>query len=103
MHLRLTPAARADLAEIRDFTRARWGQDQWSRYLDRLNLCLERIADDPGLGLSREPILPGLRSLTCQRHLIFFTVAGGEVVVLRLSHAARDHAALRFADDLDAP
>ena len=105
MTVRLSLRALQDIEEIRAFTVERWGQDQWLRYFAALSSALERIAANPSCGRPRDLIRDGMRSLTFQRHLIFFQSArdlGGRVAILRVVYERRNFAALSYHDDLEA-
>ena len=102
--LRLSLRAVQDIEEIRAFTVRVWGLDQWLRYFAALTAALERIAEEPTCGRPRDLIRQGMRSLSFQRHLIFYQSApdsGGRVAVLRIVHERRNFAALSYHDDLD--
>ena len=43
----LSPAAQADLEQIWDYTRDRWGVDQAEEYLRELQRAIERSAANP--------------------------------------------------------
>ena len=103
MRAKLTRTARRDLDDIRTYTLARWGQDQWLRYFVGLSAAFERIAKDPQTGRQRDKLHKGLRSLTFEQHVIFFNPirhAGGAIVVVRIVHQRRNMTALSFTDDL---
>jgi toxin ParE1/3/4 len=104
MRARLTRTARRELEDIRKYTVARWGRDQWLRYFGGLSAAFERIASDPQTGRQRDMLHRGLRSLTFEQHVIFFnpTVhAGGLIVIVRIVHQRRNLTALSFIDDLE--
>ncbi len=104
MRARLTRTARRDLEDIRKHTVARWGREQWLRYFAGLSAAFERIANDPQCGRQRDALHKGLRSLTCEQHVVFFSPtrhAGGAPVILRIIHQKRNISALLFTDDLE--
>lgn len=104
MRAKLTRSARRDLEDIRRFTVDRWGRDQWLKYFAGLQLSFERITTDSGCGRPRDALSAGLRSLTCEQHVIFFSPirrANGAVVIVRIVHQRRNLAALSLTDDLD--
>ncbi len=65
-------AARRDLNEIRAYTVERWGEAQWLRYCRGLVATFERIEADPMTGRGRDLFRPGMRSVTYERHIVFF-------------------------------
>jgi toxin ParE1/3/4 len=103
--VRLSRRAYKDIQDIKAFTLQRWGETAWVRYFAGLSAALDKVADDPASGRPRDAFLDGMRSLTYERHLIFFIPAresGGRTAVLRIVHQARNLDALSYQDDLDA-
>ncbi|MEQ8404998.1 MAG: type II toxin-antitoxin system RelE/ParE family toxin [Oceanicaulis sp.] len=104
MTIRLSRRARADLEDVRTFTRARWGADQWLAYYKKIVHAFELIAAQPEQGRDRSLFAPGMRSINCGRHVIFYKrleAAKGEPVVLRIVHQRRHLPGLLYHDDLD--
>ena len=104
MTVRLSQRALKDIQDIRSFTMERWGDAAWMRYFVGLSAALDRVADDPASGRPRDAFLTGMRSLTYERHLIFFMPArdsDGRTAVLRIIHQARNLAALSYHDELE--
>lgn len=104
MSIRLSRRARRDLDEIRDHTIEAWGREQWLRYYRGLAAAFDAIAATPMIGRDRSLFGPGIRSLPCGAHLIFFSpleAAGGAPVILRIVHQKRYLPALSYHDDLD--
>jgi toxin ParE1/3/4 len=95
----LTAAAEADLADIRAYTEEMWGEPQWLAYFGDILSSFERIAAFPQSGRTRDAFVPGLRSVRCREHVIFYLVAGdGVVVVQRILHGARNAQALDWSE-----
>lgn len=104
MRAKLTRSARRDLDEIRGFTIERWGREQWLHYFAGLQTAFDKIARDAKCGRPRDALSVGLRSLTYEQHVIFFSPvrrAEGAVVITRIVHQRRNLAALSLTDDLD--
>ena len=105
MTIRLSGLAKADIEDIRDYTVETWGRDQWLIYYLQLVTAFERITEDPDIGRDRSLFVPGMRSVNCQRHVIFFkrlNAADGAAVILRIVHQRRNMPALVYYEDLDA-
>ena len=105
MTIRLSGLARADLEDIRDYTVRTWGGDQWLVYYRQLVTAFEQIGEDPDTGRDRNLFVPGMRSVNCRRHVIFFKqldAADGAPVILRIVHQRRNMPALVYYEDLDA-
>lgn len=101
----LSRLARADLEDIRRYTAETWGRAQWLVYYRKLVQGFEYIARNPDAGRDRSLFVPGMRSLNCEKHVIFYQrldVANGAPVVLRIVHQRRHLPALVYYDDLDA-
>jgi toxin ParE1/3/4 len=49
-----------------------WGADQGYKYLLQLSECAEKIAIGKGSYKDFSSIRPGLRSVRCQQHYIYF-------------------------------
>jgi len=105
MEFRLSHLARADLENIRTYTVDTWGRDQWLTYYRRLVLGFERIAQHPMAGKDRSLFVDGMRSINCEKHVIFYKcldAANGAPVILRIIHQRQHMPALVYYDDLDA-
>lgn len=100
----LSGRARRDLDEIRDWTIASWGRDQWQVYYRGLGAAFRRIATEPSCGRPRDMLGAGMRSLVYERHLIFFAPVasfGGKTVILRILHEQRNLSAVTYLDELE--
>lgn len=103
MTIQLSDLARADLEEIHSFTVKTWGKAQWLTYYRQIVEAFWRIEENPEIGTSRSLFVPGMRSINCQQHVIFFkclAAADGAPVVLRIVHGRRHMPALVYHDDL---
>lgn len=105
MAIRLVDLARRDLDEVRTYTVERWGEAQWLSYYRGLVATFERIEADSMMGRPRDLFRAGMRSITYERHVVFFApvaAASGAPVVLRILHGRRNLAALAYYEDLEA-
>ena len=98
--IRCDHAAEADLIDIWSYTCERWGERQADRYLQALHDALTRLANDPTSGRDRSALRAGYRSLTIERHVIFYTCTEAELRVRRVLHAMMDTPS-HLADDPD--
>jgi toxin ParE1/3/4 len=83
---RFSLRAEADLGDIVCYTLQQWGKDQTIRYIDDLEACCQELANDPELGRSCDHIRPGLRRMECGRHVIFYRMEAGGILVSRILH-----------------
>jgi toxin ParE1/3/4 len=83
---RLSVRAEKDLMDICGYTLRTWGEGQASKYIDGLETCCQRVADDPGLGRACDDIRPGLRRMEQGQHVIFYRQEPAGIVILRILH-----------------
>lgn len=88
---RLTPAAQHDLSLIWDFTQVHWSESRAEKYIREIRAAIERVAEDPGRGRSREEIREGYRSYTIGSHVVFCLMRADHVDVIRIPHQRMDH------------
>jgi toxin ParE1/3/4 len=88
---RLTPAARADLDSIWDYTARLWGAAQAEHYILAIRKGCEALARNPLRGRPADDIRTGYRKLPVEEHLLFYRLsATGEVEIIRILHRAMD-------------
>lgn len=89
-HYRLSPRARADLADIWTFTADRWSVDQADGYISRLTATFEAIVETPTQGRERTEFAPPVRIRRHEAHLIVYRIEHDHVLVIRVLHGHRD-------------
>jgi len=72
--------------DIGAYTLQAWGEDQTIRYIDGLETCCQQLADNPELGRPCDHIRPGLRRMEHARHVVFYRIQAGGIVVSRILH-----------------
>ena len=87
--LRFTPAARADLAGIWDYTARHWDREQADRYLDEVHgVCLALAT---GEMVSRPVDLrPGTRKARASSHMLYVREGAESLDVLRTPPGRQD-------------
>lgn len=86
----LTPAARADLAEIWQYTASTWSSDQAERYTDLIIDSFEALAAAPERGRDASDIRDGYRYWTVGRHFVFYRIIANKPEIVRILHQQRD-------------
>lgn len=86
----IAPAAKADLKEIYQYGLRQWGQVQSDRYLDIIKDQLWSLTEQPFMGTDRPELLPDIRSLTVESHLLFYRVTARQVEIIRILHCRQD-------------
>ncbi len=85
----VSPAALADLREIREFI-ATDDPSAANRVLDEVGDRLDLLLESPLMGRQRPELGLGLRSFPSGRYLIFYVPHEDMVQVVRVLHGARD-------------
>lgn len=86
----LSNKAEGDLTEIYTHSYRSFGEATADGYFLGLSECLERLANNPGLGRTADLIHPGLLRYEHARHVVFYTIEGDGIFVLRILHHAMD-------------
>ena len=84
------PLAERDLIDIWHYTCARWSEAQADAYLRKINVAIERLSGNPGLGIDYSHLLPGLRRYTIGHHRIFYRCDADALRILRVFHEKMD-------------
>ena len=71
---------------IGTYTLRTWGEDQAIHYLAGLEACCQQLADNPELGRACDDIRPGLRRMEHGRHVVFYRIEAGAILVSRILH-----------------
>lgn len=93
MKVRYTRPALADLSEILDYITARSPQGA-RRVQARIRAIIDLLADHPAIGTRTDD--GNIRRITTipYQYLIFYEVAGEEVIIHAVRHAARNPAGM---------
>ena len=87
----LTPAARADLGGIWDYTALNWGLDQAERYATEIRAALDGLVAGRLRARSIAEIRPGYSKYTVGSHVLFIrTNQAGDIEVVRILHGRMD-------------
>ncbi len=88
--LRLTPAARADLDAIWDYTTKQWNIDQAEIYVRSLASSMQLLSSSPKLGRKIDDIRPGYLKFAVASHIIFYRETQDGIEVIRILHMRMD-------------
>jgi toxin ParE1/3/4 len=83
---RLSRLAEIELTDIATYSLETWGIDQATRYIDALEACCQRLANNPQMGRTCEDVRPGLRRMEYERHVLFYRVEAEGILVSRILH-----------------
>jgi toxin ParE1/3/4 len=87
--VKATPLAEADLDEIWLFI-ATDSVERADKFIDKLTERFVTLARLPRAGRSRSEIKKGLRSFSFRNYVIFYSLAGDDVIIERVLHGSRD-------------
>ena len=68
----LTKAADDDVEQIVRYTINQWGEAQAQKYVERLQECFEKIAEESVISRTISKRYPQVRVTRCEHHYIFF-------------------------------
>jgi toxin ParE1/3/4 len=88
--IRIAPAARDDLREVRVYSKAAFGSQVAFSYLEGIRATLHRLRDRPQMGSAEDDLGEGLKGFTHRSHRIYYRVVPDGVLIVRVLHHARD-------------
>ena len=88
----ISTIAKEDLAQIYEYGQTQFGNQIATRYLASLKSAFMQLVNHPKMGSSRCSILPGLKALVINHHVIyyFFDETTWEVQIIRILHDRQD-------------
>lgn len=92
----LSPAARADLEQIWDYSSQRWDDDQAEEYLREIQRAIERVVSNPTIGRACDDVRPGYRKHAVGSHTLYYRIGRDDVIdddvidVVRVLHQRMD-------------
>ncbi|WP_445765625.1 type II toxin-antitoxin system RelE/ParE family toxin [Rheinheimera sp.] len=86
----IAPAAKNDLKDIYQYGLRQWGQAQSNSYLSAIKNQLWLLTEQPLIGLERPELLPQIRSLPIQSHILFYRVTANQIEIIRVLHGRQD-------------
>lgn len=87
----LSPAARADLEQIWDYSCERWDDNQAEEYVREIRRAIERVVDNPMIGRACDDIRPGYRKHAVESHTFYYLITETDVIdVVRILHQRMD-------------
>ena len=88
--LKISRRADNDLASISQYTILNFGAEQARKYKDQLNACFASLLDNPHLGQSANEVMPKLRRIRQQAHVIFYLPTPESILIVRVLHHRMD-------------
>jgi toxin ParE1/3/4 len=86
----LTERALADLRDIERYSIGQWGRKTAEKYLNDIELALDRLRENPGLLRLEPDFAPGLFFYRARKHVLVCDVQGQNLTVLTVIHTSMD-------------
>jgi toxin ParE1/3/4 len=86
----VSPAARADLQEIRDYSLGQFSTEIADAYFLGFDDAFDLLARHPQAGPEKSDLGRGIRCLVHRRHRIFYRCEPNRVIIVRIIHHARN-------------
>ena len=88
--LRYHSLAERDFVGVAAWSQAQWGAQQTRRYLLVIEAQIQRIAENPMLGVDAELARVGLRKIVAGKHTVFYMANDHEVQIVRIMGQQQD-------------
>lgn len=86
----LSEASEIDLGDIFDYTLSEFGIEQAEKYTLEFEIDFGELTRYPELGIKRDEIKPGLRSILKESHVIFYRILDDRIRIVRILHQRKD-------------
>ena len=87
----ISPAARDDLKDIYQYGCRNRGLVRSSRYIEYIKRQLWLLTENPEMGVKREEVRAGVRSVVVASHVIFYRTHSSRLEVIRVLHGRQDY------------
>lgn len=87
---RLSPRAQRDLEDIWLYTFQQWSLTQADNYISELLAACAGLAGGEKVGISADDIRQGYWKCFSGSHVIYYTISGQYLDVIRILHQSRD-------------
>jgi toxin ParE1/3/4 len=76
----LSPAARADLEQIWNYSSERWDDDQAEDYLREVQRAIEGVVSNPTIGRACNDVRLGYRKHAVGSHTLYYRIGSDDVI-----------------------
>jgi toxin ParE1/3/4 len=88
--LDIKATARAELAQIYDYSVAEFGREVAEVYLEGLRVTVDRLLEFPFMGAIYPDVKPEVRVMLHRSHRVFYRIEGEMILIVRILHKMRD-------------
>ncbi|HYI26199.1 MAG TPA: type II toxin-antitoxin system RelE/ParE family toxin [Thermomicrobiales bacterium] len=97
----LAERARKDLLEILELSLELWGPQQMDAYAATIDRTIARLAHFPDIGAQINHVMPGLRRVRVEHHVVYYSHDDEVVSVHRILHERRQVTKVQFHPESD--
>jgi toxin ParE1/3/4 len=91
MNIHIRQKAKEDLEQIWLYSFDKWGEEQADAYFYSLNEGMQKIGDNPHIGVSCDYIRLGYRHFQIKKHLIFYKIENNLIHIIRILYETMDY------------
>ncbi|KGJ97176.1 type II toxin-antitoxin system RelE/ParE family toxin [Thalassotalea sp. ND16A] len=84
--LLISPQAQEDLILIYAYSQLNFKKSIADNYLDLIHQRILKLSQSPKIGSTKNHILPGLRAVNAERHLIYYRISQNNIEIIRILH-----------------
>lgn len=88
--LKISQRARQDIIDIGRYTSRRWGKVKRDAYLQSIDIGLNTILENPGIGRKCDYVLPKYHRFDIGRHIVFYRISADTIQIVRILHEKQD-------------
>lgn len=92
----VSDAAGSDIRGIIRYTTLQWSGEQAARYAAGLRECFRLLAQTPGMERACDSVSAGLRRFEHGKHVVFYRIVAGGILIIRVLHQRMLPATSRF-------
>ncbi|MGK3114070.1 type II toxin-antitoxin system RelE/ParE family toxin [Candidatus Pantoea formicae] len=85
----ITQDAEQDIEELWIYGYWKFGREAAEHYSHQLYSMFHKLAEHP-IGRKRADLAQALNSFPCGQHIIFYRIAGDELIIVRVLHHSRE-------------
>ena len=75
-----------DIRGVIGYTKLQWSAEQAARYAAGIHECFRTLAQSPGMGQGCDSVSDGLRRFERGKHVVFYRIVTGGILVVRILH-----------------
>jgi len=86
----LSPEAQNSLREIKHYSLKNFGKRQTTIYLKKIQNCMQKLADNPAIGIERPEIKQGYYSKFTGSHTVYYRISDNHIAIIDILHQSME-------------